>query len=105
MARRASVVLPLLLVLNSCAYHRLVVRNPDPADQYYHSEKSTAVGWGAIEQQRVATKCETSLLSEVRVRTSLGSALITVLTLGLVQPSEVQYRCAKRPAEEGEIKP
>ena len=104
MARRASVIL-LLLMLHGCAYHRLVVRNPDPADQYYHPVRSTALGWGAIEQQKVADKCETSLLSEVRVRTSLADSLVTVLTLGLVQPAQVQYRCAKRPAEEGEIKP
>ena len=95
----------LLLLLQGCAYHRLVVRNPDPADQYYHPVQSTALGWGAVQQQSVATQCETSLLSEVRVRTSLGDALLSVLTLGFVQPSRIEYRCAKKPAEEGEIKP
>jgi hypothetical protein len=104
MARYASIILALLM-LDGCAYHRLVVKNPDPADQYYHVVRSTALGWGAVEQQRVAAKCETSLLSEVRVRTSLANALISVLTLGFVQPSQVEYRCSKRPVEEGEIKP
>ena len=95
--KAAVLVLPLLL-LEGCAYHRLVTRNPDPADQYYHPVQSTALGWGAVQQQRVAGKCETRLLSEVRVRTSLGEALLTVLTLGFVQPARVEYRCAKRPA-------
>ena len=92
-------------LLSGCAYHRLVVKEPNPADQYYHPVSSAAVGWGTIEQQRVAEKCETSLLSEVRVRTSLADALATVLTLGLWQPAHYEYRCSKAPTAVGEIKP
>lgn len=94
-----------ICVLQGCAYHRLVVREPNPADQYYHPVSSNAVAWGAIEEQRVAEKCETSLLSEVRVRTSLAQAIATVLTLGFWQPSKVEYRCSKAPIEVGDIKP
>ena len=104
MKRKLPLVAALLL-LESCAYHRLAVKNPNPADQTYHPVNSTALGFGAIEELKIAKKCETNLLSEVRVRTSLGQALITVLTLGLVQPSRVEYRCSKLPTQEGEIKP
>lgn len=92
-----------LLLIEGCAYHRLVVREPNPADQYYHPVSSSALAWGAIEEQRVAEKCETSLLSEVRVQTSLLQALATVLTLGFWQPSRVEYRCSKEPTGVGEI--
>jgi hypothetical protein len=104
MARSSSILLALLL-LQGCAYHRLVVKNPNPADQTYHPVSSTALGWGAIEEQKVADKCETSLLSEIRVRTSLAQALVTVLTLGLVQPARVDYRCSKAPTGVGTIEP
>ena len=103
--KRTVPVLAALLLLESCAYHRLAVKNPNPADQYYHPVKSTALAWGAAEELKIAEKCETDLLSEVRVRTSLGQALITVLTLGFVQPARVDYRCSKAPTAEGEIKP
>lgn len=102
---RSFLLLASLLMLQSCAYHRLVVPNPNPADQTYHPVSSTALGWGAIEEQKVAEKCTTDLLSEVRVRTSFEQALITVLTLGFVQPARVEYRCSKRPTEEGTIDP
>ncbi len=92
-------------LLGGCAYHRLVVREPNPADQYYHPVSSTAVGWGAIEQQRVADKCDPSLLSEVRVHTSLMDSLVTVLTLGFVQPAHYEYRCSKAPTGVGSINP
>lgn len=101
----AASAIVLAILLSGCAYHRLVVREPNPVDQYYHPIESTAVGWGAIEQQRVADKCDTSLLSEVRVKTSLLDALTTVLTLGLVQPTHYEYRCSKAPTGVGQIKP
>jgi len=104
-ARSVLCSLALALSLDGCAYHRLVVREPNPADQYYHPVSSSAVGWGTIEQVRVADKCETSLLSEVRVKTSLADALATVLTLGLWQPAHYEYRCSKAPTGVGEIKP
>jgi hypothetical protein len=93
------------LLLQGCAYHRLAVKVPNPADQTYHPVQSSAFGWGAIEQQSVAAACETSLLSEVRVRTSLGQALATVLTLGAYQPAQMEYRCSKAPTGVGEIEP
>jgi hypothetical protein len=98
-------ILAVAVLLSGCAYHRLVVREPNPADQYYHPVASTALGWGAIEQQRVAEKCDTSLLSEVRVKTSLLDALATVLTLGLIQPAHYEYRCSKAPTGVGQIHP
>lgn len=93
------------LLTQGCAYHRLIVAQPDPPDQQYHRVASSAFAWGAIEQQSVASKCPTNLLSEVRVRTSLLQSLGTVLTLGLWQPTSIEYRCSKRPAEPGTIEP
>lgn len=101
----AAAAAAITLSLQGCAYHRLVTREPNPGDQFYHRVHSSALAWGAIEQQKVADKCETSLLSEVRVQTSLAQALASVLTLGFWQPSTVEYRCAKNPTGEGTIAP
>jgi hypothetical protein len=103
--RTAGLVLAVLLLLPGCAYHRLVVAQPNPPDQTYHPVDSSALGWGAFEQQSVARQCPTNLLSEVRVRTSFAEALGTVLTLGLWQPAHMEYRCAKLPTQSGMIEP
>jgi hypothetical protein len=66
---------------------------------------SSAIGWGAFEQQSVADKCASDLLSEVRVRTSLAQSLATVLTLGFWQPATIEYRCAKPPPQVIEVEP
>ena len=95
----------LALALQGCAYHRLVVQRPIPADQTYHVVKSKAVGWNVSEQQSIADRCPTSLLSEVRVRTSFWQSLGTVLSLGLYQPAHMEYRCSKAPTGVGEIEP
>jgi len=104
-AAKSLCILSAMMLLDGCAYHRVVVAVPNAPDQYYHPVSTTAVGWGVIEEQRVADKCLTNALSEVRVRTSLGQALITVLTLGFVQPARVEYRCSKLPTGVGEIEP
>lgn len=103
--RRHLILSGLLLLSQGCAYHRVVVAQPDPPDQHYHKIESSALGWGALEQQSVASACPTNLLSEVRVRTSLLQSLGTVLTLGLWQPASIEYRCSKRPVEPGTIEP
>ncbi|NJC09204.1 hypothetical protein GGQ62_002202 [Polymorphobacter fuscus] len=89
----------LLLSVGGCAYHRVVVPVPNPPDQVYHPVKSSALGWGAMEQTSTATHCPTNLLSEVRVRTSFLQSLGTVLTLGLWQPATIEYRCSKVPTQ------
>lgn len=102
---RTCIVLAALLALQGCAYHRLVVPAGEAPDQRYHPVESHAIGWNFSEQQSVADQCPTNLLSEVRTRTSFWQSLATVLTLGFYQPARMEYRCAKIPAESGEIEP
>ena len=87
------------LLLSACAYHRLVVPNPDPGSEMKQAD-STALGWGAAQRRTVAD-CPTNLIDEVRFRQSFVESLVTVLTLGLVAPAQVQYACRKLDTEEG----
>ncbi len=103
--KRLMPAIAVALTLQGCAYHRLVVQRPIPVDQTYHPVESKALGWNVSEQQSVADRCPTSLLSEVRVRTSFWQSLGTVLTLGLYQPVRIEYRCSKIPVEPGVIEP
>ena len=87
------------LMLGGCAYHRLVVANPDPGSELKQAD-STALGWGAAQRRTVAD-CPTNLIDEVRFRQSFFESLVTVATLGLVAPAQVQYTCRKLETDEG----
>ena len=99
MIRLSVFPLVLSLALSGCAYHRVIVANPNPHGEM-KSAQSNALGLGAVQRRTVAA-CPTNLIDEVRVRQSFGEALATVLTLGLWAPARIQYRCAKVPTEEG----
>ncbi|HYD38323.1 MAG TPA: hypothetical protein VEA60_11960 [Allosphingosinicella sp.] len=91
-----AAALSLALALPGCAYHQLRVAEPNGYGDF-HSANSNAYFWGAVEETRVADKCATNLIDEVRVVTSVPQALATVLTLGIWMPATVKYKCAKRP--------
>ena len=94
--RAVAAALSLALPLNGCAYHQLRVAEPNGYGDF-HTANTNAYFWGALEETKVADKCATNLIDEVRIVTSLPQALATVLTLGMWMPATVKYKCAKRP--------
>lgn len=52
--------------------------------------------WGWNQQNIRPFNCYGNGLAEVRVSTNLGYALISVLTLGFVQPLTIEWECAKQ---------
>lgn len=96
--RKISLIIMCLLVA-SCAQHRLVVERPNPVDAP-HSVNSTAYAFGTVQKRTVA-QCDTNIIDEVRVHQNLGQALISVLTLGIVMPTKIEYQCGGVPSEEG----
>jgi hypothetical protein len=84
-----------LTLLSGCAQHRIIVQRPNPTGQPV-TVFSTAYAFGTV-QPITATKCNTNLLSEVRVHQNLGRSLASVLTLGIVNPLKIEYVCAKSP--------
>lgn len=99
MSRLSILPVAASLLLCGCAVHRVAVADPNPGGPW-QSVHSTALAFGAVTR-RTIVNCPTNLLDEVRVRQSFGEALATVLTLGLVAPARIEYRCAKVPTAEG----
>lgn len=97
--RKILPALVALSLLGGCATHRLVEPHPNPYGEP-HRVNSVAFGWGAV-QKRTVTQCDNSLLDEVRVKQNFGQSLISVLTLGIVMPTSVEYVCAKTPVAAG----
>jgi Bor protein len=98
MKRRAAgrIALLLTLVLSAgCWYHRIEVTTPASAGTEYESTVAWSLLWGAVQGKEVTPdNCNGQGLKEVKVSSNLGFALLTVVTLGLVAPERIQWRCA-----------
>lgn len=105
--RSCSILLSALFMfsLQSCYHYHVATSNFDPSTNY---EKKTVCSlfWGLGQRNVVAQNCDSLKLKsidEVKVSTNLGYALITVVTLGIVCPMTIEWKCPKPCPREGEI--
>ncbi len=96
------VILALVFLIGTqgCAHYRLSVTNPNPATDYKGRTFHTYL-WGSIQDNEVAENCISNTLDEVVVTTNLGYSLVTIVTLGIWNPVEIKWKCAKETTEEG----
>jgi len=83
-----------------CSTTTVSVPNPDPVTEYRERNMTAhTFFWGLVQdpQTVVATNCESNSLDNVRVSTNYGYALVTVLSLGIWSPLDVNWRCAEAP--------
>lgn len=108
---RLSAVILLLVVLTGCYHYRAVARQPASQTAVGGSRGAAADGsevvwsflWGAAQEEPTIDNCNGEDLAEVTMHSNVGFALLTVATLGLVSPMQVEWRCAKPDPDEGEI--
>jgi hypothetical protein len=89
-----------VLATAGCSTTHVSVPEPDPVTEYREQNKAThTFFWGLVQnpQTVIAENCASNALDEVRVSTNFGFALVTVLSLGIWQPLEVNWRCAQAP--------
>ncbi len=86
--------------LAACYHFAVAVENPSPATEY-EGRTVHALLWGAFQTRTSATNCESNALDEVRVNSNFGYLAVSVLSLGIYVPLEVEWRCAKEPPREG----
>ncbi len=105
MRRRLAgrLALPLAaLLLAGCWYHRVEVSSPVTAATEYESATYWSFLWGVWQREPEPLNCNGQALKEVNVSSNLGFALLTAVTLGLVAPERISWKCAKpMPAEGG----
>jgi hypothetical protein len=90
-----AVLLPLVWT-QGCYHYRVIVPQPTPATEY-EKKTSHALFWGLVQDETITNNCVSNTLDEVRVTTNMGYVLVSVLTLGIWVPLEVEWRCAKAP--------
>jgi hypothetical protein len=93
----------MLTFLSGCYHYRVAAPDPDPATDY---EKRVAhsLFWGLLQSRDIsADDCLSNALDEVRMSTNLGYSVISIATLGIWMPMNVQWKCAGEPLQEGEL--
>jgi Bor protein len=93
-----TLLLTAVIVADVGCYHTRVFTNGQPATAY--TQKTVhSLFWGLVQQNvepPSTDNCVSNAMQEVRVTTNLGYAFLTVVTLGLWSPMEIEWRCAKQ---------
>jgi len=95
----------LIFVFQSCYNYHISTSNFDPST-HYKKKTVSSFFWGLAQKNIVASNCDSlkiNSLDEVHIKTNLGFAVITVVTLGIWCPMTVEWKCAKPCPREGEI--
>lgn len=92
-----AMLIAAVIALQGC-YHSRVITDSQPGTEY-KSETVNSFFWGMMQENVQPPNCvESNAMQEVRVNWNFGYSLITVATLGIWAPMEVEWRCAKLPA-------
>ena len=93
----------LLSLIQGCYGYRIVVPQSDPV---VDCDKETvhSLFWGLINdpQQIVAEECVSNSLHEVRVSINTGYIILSVVTLGIWMPMDIECKCGPQPDGEEE---
>jgi hypothetical protein len=89
-------LLSALVGTQGCAYnYRVQVINPDPATEYQRRTVNN-FWWGLSPDPPIVTSnCVANAMDEVHVETNFGYLLLSVVTLGIWVPLDVEWKCAK----------
>ena len=95
-----------LTTLASCYHVRVVPPGPPKPATVTRTATGNAFFWGLLNDPPnpiIADNCSGGALQEVRASTNFGYALISVLTLGIWVPLDIEWTCAKTPPPEPPI--
>jgi hypothetical protein len=85
-----------VVFVQSCYHYRVLSTVSDPSNEY--SKKILwSYCWGLVNnpQQFVVPNCDRDAIDEVRITTNFGYSLITVVTVGILCPVKVEWKCHK----------
>jgi hypothetical protein len=104
-ATKFLLVVMLSTGLQSCYHYRVLTTKSDPGTEY-ETKALWSYCWGLINNPKDFTvpNCpDTNGLDEVRVTQNAGSLLLTLLTLGIVAPVKIEWKCHKPCPRSGHI--
>ncbi len=91
-----------LMFAQGCAQYHLDMKDSDPAVEPYTGNMIHALGWGLLySPQQITTDCHTETgINDVIVKSNYLYHLVSVLTLGIWMPIEIEHRCQAGPGGE-----
>jgi hypothetical protein len=105
-AVRAGVLVWLLASTPGCYHYQVAAAGPAGANPSTFPQAATlhAVLWGLIQDQTLEHVCAPDeALARVRTTSNFGYTLLTVVTLGIWAPVQVEYACANPTPATGTI--
>jgi hypothetical protein len=101
---RFFLIVAFSLTVQSCYHYRLLNTNSDPTTEY-QKKVMWSYCWGLVNkpQAYVVPNCDKTAIDEVRVTTTFGNTLLTLITLGIVCPVSVEWKCHKPCQKVGDI--
>lgn len=103
---RAVVLALLLASAQGCYHYRVAASGPAGANPSTFAQSATlhAVLWGLVQDQSLEHVCaQDEALARVRTTSNFGYTLLTVVTLGMWAPVQVEYACANPTPATGTI--
>ncbi len=97
----AALCVALLLTGSSCFHYRVAAPGPERPATDYKGKMAHAYLWGMFQKPNPITpdNCPDGVdLYDVRVTTNYAYLLVSVLSLGIWVPMEIEWRCAKKPS-------
>ena len=94
-----------LAIAQGCAEYQVRVPSEHPADINYQGGTMNAWFWGKWNSPQVmaAEECDITGINDVLIKRNYLNDLISVITLGIYMPIEVNFRCLSAGPEEGII--
>jgi len=91
------VIICLSVNLQSCYQYRILTTAPDPSTEY-QKKVLWSYAWGLYNNPKdftVKNCIDSTGIDEMVVTRNVGSVLLTVVTIGIVSPVTVQWKCHK----------
>lgn len=83
-----------LTLASGCYHYRVLPAETAPADEG-HSTTQHGLFWGLMQSRAEEPNCQGNGAAEVVASSNLGYALLSVATLGIWMPLELEWKCAK----------
>ena len=101
---RLVLILAVMFIAQSCYHYRVISTIGDPTTEYQH-KVMWSYCWGLVNKPQfyVVPNCDKSAIDEVRVTTTFGNTLLTIVTLGIVCPVSLEWKCSKPCQRVGDI--
>ena len=96
-ARLFTLLLLIIVSTQSCYQYRVLNTNNDPATEY-QTKVLWSYAWGLVNkpQDFHVPNCSTSnAIDEITFSKNFGQSILTVITLGIVSPVQVKWKCHK----------